>query len=182
MRKIVQIANAWSPADDCIGIDATDQLFALDNDGVVWKGEIDFGDSDYWRRLAAISQQSQIIQISVSAAPRDRRLDSVAMERVFALCDDGSVWLKSIMLYCEQPWTRLADIPQRRIVQISTDWAAYQASEGTCLAPLEDSVDRLLALCSDGTIWLYHPYAYWRSDDTSEPPHWDRLPDLPPDP
>ena len=179
MRKPVQIANVWSLADVCEGIDATDQLFALDNDGVVWKCDISFG--NVWRRLAAIPQQRRIIQISVSAAPRDRR--TVAMERVFALCDDGSVWRMSTTLWADEPWTRLADIPQHRIVQISTDWAAYQADgKGVAIAPLDNSLDRLVALCSDGTLWLYHPYAYWRGDDANEPPHWDRLPDLPPDP
>ena len=55
-------------------------------------------------------------------------------------------------------------------------------AEGTVLEPLGDSVDRLFALCSDGTIWLYYPYPCWQGDEPDEPPYWHRLPDLAPDP
>jgi hypothetical protein len=146
--KIVQIANAWALSDDDEGLDAADQLFALDDAGGVWRGNVGEDDNDgpfpAWYRLEAVPSSGQIVQIAIVSAPRDSRRDGVAMERLFALCNDGSVWLKILIIGREQAWGRLPDIPQHEIAQISVAWAPYQDSRGTLWAPLTDSTDRLL--------------------------------------
>jgi hypothetical protein len=184
--RIVQIASTWAPGDDEVGLDATDQVFALDDAGRIWKGDTDSTPErdDAWCRLEALPTWSQVDQIAVTAAPRDRQRDSGAQERLFALCRDGSVWLKILpVLYREHAWVRLPDIlPERVITQISVAWAPYQGQQGAAYTPLTNSADRLFALCRDGSVWLFRPFAAWEGEpDTETLPRWDRLPGLPSD-
>ncbi len=175
--KIVQIANAWAPADDDAGLDAVDLVFALDNAGRVWKANMHGGDP--WYQIETFPTPGHIIQIAVASAPREGH---VALERLFALCRDGSLWLKTMTVFGERAWVRVLEIPEQEIVQISVAWAPYDGSQGTLWAPLAESTDRLFALCRDGSVWEFHPFGIWKHDPAEAlPPHWERLFDLPVD-
>ena len=97
--KIVQIANAWAPADDDAGLDAVDLVFALDNAGRVWKANMHGGDP--WYQIETFPTPGHIIQIAVASAPREGH---VALERLFGLCHDGSLWLKTMTVFGERAW------------------------------------------------------------------------------
>ena len=127
--KIVQIANAWAPADDDAGLDAVDLVFALDNAGRVWKANMHGGDP--WYQIETFPTPGHIIQIAVASAPREGH---VALERLFGLCRDGSLWLKTMTVFGERAWVRVLEIPEQEIVQISVAWAPYDGSQGTLWA------------------------------------------------
>jgi hypothetical protein len=59
----------------------------------------------------------RIIQIAAAYAPYDEAVNSPADDRLFALCDDGSVWVHRWVVYAdsarmEGTWLEMADIPQ----------------------------------------------------------------------
>jgi hypothetical protein len=55
----------------------------------------------------------KIVQLAATYAPRDRDGGVVPQERLFALCNDGSVWeYRHWSGRVDPDWMRLADVPQ----------------------------------------------------------------------